>query len=413
MSRDCEVRYIITINALKEGWDCPFAYILASLADKSSAVDVEQILGRVLRQPYVMKHEFQLLNLCYVLTASSKFYNTLDNIVKSLNKAGFSDRDYKLANPVALEEVKKQEAVQAVLTFETNLAQTEDISSDIDTSRISVPTEATTLSGSVLDIEETAIKQNAAFERDVLEATSSQNVVIPNEIQNLVKTYPIKVVFEAEAEKIILPQFFIKVPINTLFSQCEEDQLLEKEYLLKGFSLGKSDTNIAFDNIASELYKVDLDETKKEKTPSFIKIDGAVRSSILEYMLDPVRNDKRVNLFTKRLMDLIGNMFPIPDREIEKYINRILEDFTEEQFGDLAANEYTYKDKIKSKIIALSEKHSEAVFKSHLDTDKVFINLHSGYPNRLPQAKPQKILLNRFMRRKGKSMTLKQKSSMK
>jgi len=32
MSKECEVRYIITINALKEGWDCPFAYILASLA---------------------------------------------------------------------------------------------------------------------------------------------------------------------------------------------------------------------------------------------------------------------------------------------------------------------------------------------------------------------------------------------
>ena len=58
MRNDCDVRFIITINALKEGWDCPFAYILASLADKSSAVDVEQILGRVLRQPYVMKHNF-------------------------------------------------------------------------------------------------------------------------------------------------------------------------------------------------------------------------------------------------------------------------------------------------------------------------------------------------------------------
>ena len=54
LSKECDVRYIITINALKEGWDCPFAYVLASLADKRSPVDVEQILGRVLRQPYVM-----------------------------------------------------------------------------------------------------------------------------------------------------------------------------------------------------------------------------------------------------------------------------------------------------------------------------------------------------------------------
>ena len=36
LSPDCPVRYIITVNALKEGWDCPFAYILASLANKTS-----------------------------------------------------------------------------------------------------------------------------------------------------------------------------------------------------------------------------------------------------------------------------------------------------------------------------------------------------------------------------------------
>jgi type III restriction enzyme len=95
-AKDCPVRYIITVNALKEGWDCPFAYILASLADKSSAVDVEQILGRILRQPYVTKHSSALLNLCYVLTASSKFLDTLDNIVKGLNKAGLVVKILKL-----------------------------------------------------------------------------------------------------------------------------------------------------------------------------------------------------------------------------------------------------------------------------------------------------------------------------
>ena len=51
LSPDCPVRYIITVNALKEGRDCSFAYILASLANKTSQVDVEQILGRILR-PY-------------------------------------------------------------------------------------------------------------------------------------------------------------------------------------------------------------------------------------------------------------------------------------------------------------------------------------------------------------------------
>lgn len=62
MSPESKIRYIITVNALKEGWDCPFAYILASLANKTSKVDVEQIVGRILRQPYTKLHKATLLN---------------------------------------------------------------------------------------------------------------------------------------------------------------------------------------------------------------------------------------------------------------------------------------------------------------------------------------------------------------
>ena len=64
------MRYIITVNALKEGWDCPFAYILASLANKTSQVDVEQILGRILRLPYTAERRAKSLNMSYVLTSS-------------------------------------------------------------------------------------------------------------------------------------------------------------------------------------------------------------------------------------------------------------------------------------------------------------------------------------------------------
>ena len=380
MSKECEVRYIITINALKEGWDCPFAYILASLADKSSAVDVEQILGRVLRQPYVMKHNFPLLNLSYVLTASSKFLETLDNIVKGLNKAGFSDKDYKIADPAMIEEAKKQEAFQQLVVFPTEAASKsstedftiEDITLDIDTSRIQVPSEAETPSETVFEIEQSAIQQNEEFQKAVFEMETNNTIVLPNEIQKLVKTYGIKDIFQEQAEQINLPQFYLKVTGADLFGALEH-QLLEKEDLLKGFALSKADTNIAFDSITSEHYKVDLDETKKEHTPTFVRLDGQVKESIMTYILDPSRKESRVKNFTKRIMDLIGNMFPIPDKEIEKYINRILEDFTDGQFSDLASNEYTYKDKIKAKIIDLSEVYAEKKFKDFLDMDKVSI----------------------------------------
>lgn len=409
MSKDCEVRYIITINALKEGWDCPFAYILASLADKSSAVDVEQILGRVLRQPYVMKHNFPLLNLSYVLTASSKFLDTLDNIVKGLNKAGFSDKDYKLADPALVEEAKKQDPLQQLNVFavsETLIsAETsttiEDITSDIDTSRIIVPSDSESPNITLSEIEKTAIEQNEAFERTVSVMEESKVMVLPNEIQQLVKTFSIKDVFKEQAEQIQLPQFYLSIPANDLFGNNERELKLEKEHLLEGFQLGKADTNIVFDSIASELYKVDLDETKKEHTPTFIRLDGVVRDSVMTYILDPSRKGSRVKNLTKRMMELIGNLFPIPDKEIEKYINRILEDFTDEQFSDLSANEYTYKDKIKNKIISLSEQYAEKKFREFLDTDRVYIKPSFTLPGTISPGETAKDITKSLYEKEG------------
>jgi type III restriction enzyme len=406
LSKECEVRYIITINALKEGWDCPFAYILASLADKSSAVDVEQILGRVLRQPYVMKHNFPLLNLSYVLTssASSKFMETLQNVVKGLNKAGFSEKDYKLSEPAILEEAKKQDPLKQLTVFPTIEETVEDITSDIDTSRISVPSETELPNTTVSEIEKSAIEQNEAFEKTVSEMEANNTTALPNEIQQLVKTYIIKDIFQEQAGQINLPQFYLKVPANDLFGKKEEELPLEKENLLDGFALSKADTNISFDSITAELYKVDLDETKKEHTPTFVRLDGEVKESVMAYILDPSKKDSRIKNFTKRLMDLIGNMFPIPDKEIEKYINRILEDFKDEQFGDLAANEYTYKDKIKFKIIALSEQFAEKKFKDFLDTDKVFIKPSFTLPKSISPGEPPAKNITKSLYEKEASM---------
>lgn len=225
---------------------------------------------------------------------------------------------------------------------------------------------------------------------------------LPNEIQQLVKTYGIKEVFKDDAAKINLPQFFLKIPVNDLFGNKEEDIALEKENLLDGFKLSKQPTDIVFDNISSELYKVDLDETKKEHTPTFVKLDGRVKESIMAYMLDPSRKESRVKNFTKRIMDIIGNMYPIPDKEIEKYINRILDDFKDEQFSDFANNEYTYTDKIKQKIRDLSEAYAEKKFKEHLDTDKVFIKPVFTLPNSISPGDTAKDITKSLYEKEGK-----------
>jgi type III restriction enzyme len=69
----CPVRFVITIEALKEGWDCPFAYVLCSLQNVRSGKDVEQLLGRVLRMPYAAKRKSPALNRAYAHVVARSF----------------------------------------------------------------------------------------------------------------------------------------------------------------------------------------------------------------------------------------------------------------------------------------------------------------------------------------------------
>lgn len=90
----CPVKFVITQKALAEGWDCPFAYILVSMASLSSATAVEQLLGRVLRQPGARHRQAKALNQSYAFVVSRNFAETAgalrDRLVAG---AGFERRE--------------------------------------------------------------------------------------------------------------------------------------------------------------------------------------------------------------------------------------------------------------------------------------------------------------------------------
>lgn len=70
---DCPIRFIITVQALREGWDCPFAYVLCSVQPVRSATAVEQLLGRVLRMPYARRRTRDALNRAYAHVSETRF----------------------------------------------------------------------------------------------------------------------------------------------------------------------------------------------------------------------------------------------------------------------------------------------------------------------------------------------------
>ena len=378
MSSDCEVRYIITINALKEGWDCPFAYILASLADKSSEIDVTQILGRVLRQPYVMKHNSTMLNLSYVITASVKFQDTLQNIIKGLQQSGFSEKDYREKDvmPEFVKEEVKQETLDNFF-FPEQIEVVAEIESGFDVQKISFnPNEiSANTNTTVFEIEEMAIAQNEQFQKQI---ANQDNVTLVNQIYTevgmKVKQYKMRESVAEQAQQIELPKFVIETPKNDyLLMEEGATALLDRVNLLKSFKLSDKSIEINFDKVSAELYKIDTEKTNNDgyKMVSY-KIENSLQEQVSEYILAKPKEGQIKDL-AHFVVKEIDKMPPIADNEIKKYVNRILEDMSATELRDFIQHKYTYTKLIKEKINNLADIEAEKVFKEWIGVDRITV----------------------------------------
>jgi type III restriction enzyme len=109
----CPVKYVITQQALAEGWDCPSAYVLVSMAELHSSTAVEQLLGRILRQPGARSRSAEVLNQSYAFVVSHDFGATANALRDRLvDGAGFERREVD-------EFVVAQKADQARLDLST------------------------------------------------------------------------------------------------------------------------------------------------------------------------------------------------------------------------------------------------------------------------------------------------------
>ena len=85
------VRAIITKQALQEGWDCPFAYMLCALAANSNLKAMTQLVGRILRQPGAIKTDVPALDECHVITHRAETARVVEAIKNGLEKDGLGD----------------------------------------------------------------------------------------------------------------------------------------------------------------------------------------------------------------------------------------------------------------------------------------------------------------------------------
>ena len=143
----CPVRFILTVEKLREGWDCPFAYVLCSLKATRSATAIEQIVGRILRLPNATPKQSAELNQGYVFSVSEDLPSVLNELTTALESHGFS----------------KQEAQSAIVTLQQ--------------SSLFAQQRTVTLASGELDAA-AAVKQAKVLEGKVTFNTNQNTVVI-------------------------------------------------------------------------------------------------------------------------------------------------------------------------------------------------------------------------------------------
>lgn len=85
------IRAIITKQALQEGWDCSFAYVLCALAASSDESSMTQLVGRILRQPHAERTGWASLDECYIVTHHAQTASVVSAIKAGLESDGLGD----------------------------------------------------------------------------------------------------------------------------------------------------------------------------------------------------------------------------------------------------------------------------------------------------------------------------------
>lgn len=383
-SHDCSIRYIITVNALKEGWDCPFAYILATVANRTSSIDVEQILGRILRLPNTRKNEREVLNLSYVITSSNAFYATLDKVVAGLNAAGFTSKDYRIDDYVEQDTefpVEQASNIQTELKLDNDVTDdTSNVSDEIDSLNVDFVREQISpfvnnenmesqsqseVNDAVTDMLDHAKTQNELYWKD-FEETEEEYVPVPPEVGNKMKHYKVNQLYVSEAGQIEIPQFMIETG-RSLFSE-HEHQVLTKENLYAGFSLLDKDTVIDFDSIDSEIARVDIDDS--DAMPKAWKLQGFDSQNVKQWF-DEQPSDRKMRLCKDMIIKKLSKNNAINDRDLEVYVDWIIQNLTEDQLTDMEQTPGIYVLKINKKVNSLLNEYAKRMFYEWVEQDKI------------------------------------------
>ena len=228
--------------------------------------------------------------MSYVLTSSNDFNNTVAHIVKGLNSAGFSDKDYRIGEatkPKAPEQTAEQitlpdpQGASEPENAEDDFAWLDDKSIDTELERRREQAKTPEITPKADTMLDAAAEVEKAY-TDAIQQTGNDPVMdnLPWEVRDKVKSFQVNPQFREDIETLQIPQFFLKVE-QSLFTDGSFE-LLDKEMLAEGFTLKGKAYDIDFAAADDEIREIDVRE-QDGGLPKVFKMESAEQRYFKEW----------------------------------------------------------------------------------------------------------------------------------
>ena len=325
--RACPIECVITVEALKEGWDCSFAYVFCSVSRIRSAVDVEQLLGRVLRMPYARRRQVADLNKAYAFVCEPSFGQAARALADKLVAMGFEE-DEALDN---IEPVQRRMYEDGDLfrpperqkaTFRFTLTVSPEGLSRLKNAKHERMTLRETAEG---EVEVTVIGHvDRPLELTLYKATpKAQHRNIGDAIANYRTEVEDQLSPAERGEKLIVPRLMAEIQGTLEFA--DTDTFMEShDWSLLDYSPRMEADEFAIRETARS-FEIDVDGNRvtyqfaneREQLSLNVEIEGWTPEALVLWLDRQVRQiDIHQSILLKWLRDLVGHLLNVRDISI-------------------------------------------------------------------------------------------------
>ena len=299
------------------------------------------------------------------------------HIVKGLNSAGFSDKDYRIGES-AKPQIPEQPAEQITLPDPQGVSEpetAEDDFSGLDGKSIGAELERRREHAQTPEIApkaDTMLDVAAEVEKaytDAIQQTGNDPMMdnLPWEVRDKVKSFQVNPQFREDIETLQIQQFFLKVE-QSLFTDGSFE-LLDKEMLAEGFTLKGKAYDIDFAAADDEIREIDVRE-QDGGLPKVFKMESAEQRYFKEWF-SSLPPESRVRQCKDMMFKQLNKLNMVDAAELKAYINRIVDDMDKAQLAAMEKAPLGYAAKIRDKIETLLEAHYRETFDKWLETERI------------------------------------------